>query len=256
MLLCLTVLFFAEAYYLLAQTPGQLTDLRTKTDALYFTVTTLSTVGYGDVHAAGQLARVAVTLQIVYDLVFIGLAVAVGGQLLRAKAAQRPPRHGEQTKTPSETAPGSGAPESGPGSAWRFSSCELKNAGATARRVKVARVDSDLVGRWLAVAARGGSFTQYECLPRPCQLIDRAWLRPFSGNASRTALIWSAAVMSPLAYPVGLARGVATRSAGYSARQSDSFRYRRHCRASVCWPSHCAYDLDSSGPGSTPPDRA
>ena len=117
-LLCVIVLFFAEAYYLLAQTPGQLTDLHTKTDALYFTVTTLSTVGYGDVHAAGQLARVAVTLQIVYDLFFIGLAVAVGTGLLRAKAAQRTPRHSEQTsKTPSGTAPGSGAPESGPGPA-------------------------------------------------------------------------------------------------------------------------------------------
>lgn len=117
-LLCVAVLFFAEAYYLLAQMPGQLADLRTKTDALYFTVTTLSTVGYGDVHAVGQLARVAVTLQIVFDLFFIGLAVAVGSGLLRAKAAQRAPRHGEQTsKTPSGTAPGSGAPESGPGPA-------------------------------------------------------------------------------------------------------------------------------------------
>jgi len=44
-LLCLAVSFFARAYYLLGQRPGQFADLRTRTDALYFTVSTLSTVG-------------------------------------------------------------------------------------------------------------------------------------------------------------------------------------------------------------------
>lgn len=117
-LLCVTVLFFAEAYYLLAQMPGQLTDLRTKTDALYFTVTTLSTVGYGDVHAAGQLARVTVILQIVFDLFFIGLAVAVGTGLLRARATRLAPGRSQQGDTTrSGTEPGSGSTGSGPGPA-------------------------------------------------------------------------------------------------------------------------------------------
>ena len=88
-LLCLAVSFFARAYYLLAQLPGQFDGLRTRTDALYFTVSTLSTVGYGDVHATGQLARAAVTVQIVFDLVFIGAAAAVISEMLRARGTRR-----------------------------------------------------------------------------------------------------------------------------------------------------------------------
>lgn len=88
-LLCIAVMFFAEAYFLLAKMPGQFDGLRTKTDALYFTVTTLSTVGYGDVHAAGQLARVAVILQVLFNLVFLGTAVTVAGGLLRTRATRR-----------------------------------------------------------------------------------------------------------------------------------------------------------------------
>ncbi len=90
-LLVVSVLFFAEAYYLLAREAGQFAGLRTRTDALYFTVSTLATVGFGDVHAAGQLARAAVTAQIVFDLVFLGTAAAVLTRLLRARAARRGP---------------------------------------------------------------------------------------------------------------------------------------------------------------------
>ena len=44
-------------------------------DAVYFTVTTLSTVGFGDVVATGQArARVAVTCQVVFSVTFISLA--------------------------------------------------------------------------------------------------------------------------------------------------------------------------------------
>jgi voltage-gated potassium channel len=113
-LLCVTVLFFAEAYYLLARMPGQVADSRTKTDALYFTITTLSTVGYGDVHAVGQLARVAVIVQIIFDLSFLGTAITVASGILRTKAARLGPQHGE---TQSGTAPRSGPAESGPGDA-------------------------------------------------------------------------------------------------------------------------------------------
>jgi voltage-gated potassium channel len=113
-LLFVTVFFFAETFYLLARMPGQVAELRTKTDALYFTLTTLSTVGYGDVHAVGQLARVAVIVQIVFDLSFLGTAVAVGSGIIRARAARLGPQHGE---SPSGTAPRPRAAESGPGAA-------------------------------------------------------------------------------------------------------------------------------------------
>jgi len=88
-LLCLTVLFFAYADRTLAELPGQFDDLHTKTDALYFNVSTVATVGFGDVHAAGQLARAAVTMQIIFNLVFLGAAVGVISGMVRARANQR-----------------------------------------------------------------------------------------------------------------------------------------------------------------------
>jgi voltage-gated potassium channel len=90
-LLGLAVSFFSRSYCQLAQLPGQFTDLRTHTDALYFTVSTLSTVGFGDVHAAGQLARLAVTVQIVFDLVFIAAAAALITSMMQARAVRRGP---------------------------------------------------------------------------------------------------------------------------------------------------------------------
>ncbi len=89
LLLCLTVLFFSYTDVSLAAMPGQFADLHTKTDSLYFNVSTLATVGFGDVHAAGQLARVAVTLQMVFNLVFLGTAVGIISGMLRARANRR-----------------------------------------------------------------------------------------------------------------------------------------------------------------------
>ncbi|MET7393459.1 potassium channel family protein [Dactylosporangium sp. NPDC005572] len=74
LLMVLAVFGFSLAYFLVAD---QFIELRTRTDALYFTLSTLATVGYGDVHAAGQPARVLVSCQIVFNLVFIGTAAAV-----------------------------------------------------------------------------------------------------------------------------------------------------------------------------------
>lgn len=85
MLLSCVVLFFSWADVALAKIPGQFADLHTKTDALYFSVSALATVGFGDVHAAGQLARAAVTLQMVFNVVFLGTAVAFVSGILRQK---------------------------------------------------------------------------------------------------------------------------------------------------------------------------
>jgi hypothetical protein len=70
------VLAFATTYYALVQhAPDQMHNLSTKMDALYFTVTVLATVGFGDIVAAGQAARVIVTAQMLFDFVFIGVAI-------------------------------------------------------------------------------------------------------------------------------------------------------------------------------------
>ena len=67
----------------------QFAELETKTDALYFTLSTLATVGFGDVHAAGQLGRALVSVQVTFDLVFVAAVVTVLTTQLRARAAER-----------------------------------------------------------------------------------------------------------------------------------------------------------------------
>jgi hypothetical protein len=49
----------------------------TRTDALYFTVTVFSTVGFGDITAKTEAARPVVTGQMIVDLVVIALMVKV-----------------------------------------------------------------------------------------------------------------------------------------------------------------------------------
>lgn len=85
----IVVPLFALGYYAISLIdPTQFTDLRTRTDALYFAVTTLATVGFGDVHASGQLARVLVTLQMLFDLVFVALLVSVMGTEIGARTSR------------------------------------------------------------------------------------------------------------------------------------------------------------------------
>jgi len=71
------VVGFAAIYFAMNRDGDQLAGLDTRIDALYFTVTTLSTVGFGDITASGQAARLVVTVQILCNLVFVGIAVRV-----------------------------------------------------------------------------------------------------------------------------------------------------------------------------------
>jgi voltage-gated potassium channel len=76
----ITVVVFALAYYVLAVgMVGQMSGIGTRLDALYFSVTTMTTVGYGDVVPVGQWARGVVTLQLAFDV----LLIAIVGGLLR-----------------------------------------------------------------------------------------------------------------------------------------------------------------------------
>lgn len=63
----------------------------TRTDGLYFTVTVFATVGFGDITATSQLTRGLVTVQMLLDLVVLGLLIRVffGAvqEAWRAKAA-------------------------------------------------------------------------------------------------------------------------------------------------------------------------
>jgi hypothetical protein len=84
----LLVLGFAAVYFAIADLEGQMAGVRTRIDALYFTITTFSTVGFGDITATGQAARLSVSLQIAFDLVTIGVFVRVFTDVAR-QAARR-----------------------------------------------------------------------------------------------------------------------------------------------------------------------
>lgn len=88
MLVYVTILLFSLSYVVLADaTDNQFAGLETKTDGLYFTMTTLGTVGYGDIHATGQVARALVTAQIAFNLVFLGALASLLTRQVRQKAA-------------------------------------------------------------------------------------------------------------------------------------------------------------------------
>jgi voltage-gated potassium channel len=87
MLLALVAMVFALGFFVLEEhSPGQLRGLSTRTDALYFTMSTLTTVGYGDVHAEGQLARGLVILQLIFNAVFVGALVSTVVGAVRSRA--------------------------------------------------------------------------------------------------------------------------------------------------------------------------
>jgi hypothetical protein len=89
-LVYVVVPMFALGYVALERgDPGQFEGLATKTDGLYFSLSTLATVGFGDVHAVGQLARALVTIQITFDLVFVAALVAILTSQIRERAASR-----------------------------------------------------------------------------------------------------------------------------------------------------------------------
>nr|WP_322724602.1 potassium channel family protein [Streptomyces spongiae] len=76
--LALLFVLFAGAYYVLeSSTPGSFSEPLTRTDALYFTLTVFSTVGFGDITARSQTGRVMVMSQMVVGLLLVAFAARV-----------------------------------------------------------------------------------------------------------------------------------------------------------------------------------
>ena len=74
----LFLLVFAQACFLLARhQPGSFTVPLSRTDALYFVVTVFATVGFGDIAPVSQSARVLVTVQMIGNLLLVGVALKV-----------------------------------------------------------------------------------------------------------------------------------------------------------------------------------
>jgi voltage-gated potassium channel len=89
----LLVLFAAIYITIAGQQSGAFSEPLNRTDGLYFTVTTFATVGYGDITPVTQLARIAVTAQMVIGLIAVGLiAKVVLGAVDLARERNRAPR--------------------------------------------------------------------------------------------------------------------------------------------------------------------
>jgi hypothetical protein len=89
-LLGLLVTGFAAIYYAIDRNGTQFVGLTDRVDSIYFTVTTLATVGFGDISASDDAARIIVTVQMLFDLVYIGLAVRAFASVARRRAGGRP----------------------------------------------------------------------------------------------------------------------------------------------------------------------
>ena len=74
----LFLLVFATTYFMLSfQDPGSFSEPLSRSDALYFTITTFATVGLGDVAPTAQGVRLLVAVQVLIDLVVLGLGIKV-----------------------------------------------------------------------------------------------------------------------------------------------------------------------------------
>jgi hypothetical protein len=74
----LFLLIFAGTYFDMERLgPGNFTQPLSKSDALYFTVSTFGTVGFGDIAAKTEGARLLVTGQMVIDLVILGVGARI-----------------------------------------------------------------------------------------------------------------------------------------------------------------------------------
>ena len=87
LLVSMLIFGFAAVYYAMDEGGDQFDGLATRLDSVYFTVTTLATVGYGDIHPEGQAARLVATIQMLLNLMFLGIVVRVLARAARADRA-------------------------------------------------------------------------------------------------------------------------------------------------------------------------
>lgn len=89
----LFLLLFSGTYVVMAAiSASNFGEKLTHTDALYFTVTVFTTVGFGDITAKSEEARLLVTAQMAADLIILGIgAKIILGAVTRGR--QRPPQN-------------------------------------------------------------------------------------------------------------------------------------------------------------------
>ena len=74
----LYLLLFASTYFLMERaSAANFTQSLSRTDALYFSVTVFATVGFGDIAAKSETARVVLIVQMLADLALLGAGARV-----------------------------------------------------------------------------------------------------------------------------------------------------------------------------------
>lgn len=108
----LFLVLFAGSYYLLERSaPGSFSEPLNRTDALYFTLTTFATVGFGDITARSQTGRVLTMARMTGGLLLVGVAARILASAVQAGLNRQ--RRG--ATAPSRSAAGSvEEPETGP----------------------------------------------------------------------------------------------------------------------------------------------
>jgi hypothetical protein len=87
------LLVFALGFFTLSvHQPAEISGVGTRVDALYFSASTMMTIGYGDVHAVGQTARALVLVQMVFDAIFVAAAAGLLSARVRRVATERAQR--------------------------------------------------------------------------------------------------------------------------------------------------------------------
>jgi hypothetical protein len=72
------LLVFASTYFVMERaSAANFTQPMTRTDALYFSVTVFTTVGFGDISAKSETARVVLIIQMLADLALLGAGARV-----------------------------------------------------------------------------------------------------------------------------------------------------------------------------------
>jgi hypothetical protein len=98
----LFLVLFAAVYVVLSDSdPAAFSEPLDRTDGLYFVVTVFATVGFGDIAPVSEVARGLTTVQMIGDLLLIGLVLKVF-----LAAVDRGRRRAEQLSRPASEDPG------------------------------------------------------------------------------------------------------------------------------------------------------
>ena len=121
----LYLLLFASTYFVMERaSAANFTEPLTRTDALYFSVTVFTTVGFGDIAAKSETARVVLIVQMLADLALLGAGARVllgagtgagNKDPAQATATARPPSDASPAPGVSPASPSTTLPKRQPG---------------------------------------------------------------------------------------------------------------------------------------------